>query len=191
MTISVRELMLFGGWAKAQIPRPIGDGASKISDTVFVSTLIRKPSLNFKLYYTEYNYRRGPVIDYDEFGEAYRREPTEEEVSLQARQDIRNLLQENFKRTALIRYVQIWGNGKISKKRFVRAFLGTNKLHEFLSGIIGAYNNSKKVVKISDDEWEIPGFEEIYKNIKRLDETGIQAAKQRAWAKKQSRKSNI
>lgn len=191
MTTSVRELMLFGGWAKVQIHSLTEDGVLTILDTAFVSTLEVKPVLKLKIYYTEDNYRRGVVTDYDEYGETYRRDATDKENYLWVKGEVKNLLQDHFKRSAIIRFVQVWGNGKISKKRFVRAFLGTHKLLESLSGVIGAFNNSKKVVKITEDEWEVPGIDEIYKNVRRLDATGVETVQKRAWANKQQRQSNI
>jgi hypothetical protein len=118
-------------------------------------------------------------MDNNEYEEPFRRKATDDENDLLSRESIKNTLQEHFKRTALIRFSQLWGNGKLSKKIFIRAFSGTSKLRESVSGILAAYNN-KKVFRITDDEWETPGIDDLYKQIKRLDAIGIETAKNHA-----------
>lgn len=170
MTTTEQELTLFGGWAKVQTPLKIEIGVCKHLDIASLSILKQKPTLQIRLYINDSAHH--VVSEYTlekevEDGELYYQHRSTEEIEKISRKNTSELLQDDFKHLAFVRYVELWSESLgMDVKNFKRAVNGTEKVVKSFAGILGSQNG--KTFQKSGQKWELVSIENLYPKIKKL-----------------------
>jgi len=173
MTITKQASTLFGGWAEVQTLPSIGIGVSKPSDTALLSISKKKWTLSIDLYLRDSErslstrYRSDGY--YNEFDWDVESEDFARWDEKQA-EKIKDFLQRNFQRTAFVRYVEAWITG-LNPEGFQRGVLGTQKMVNSFSGMMGACNNH--ALGKSGSKWIIVDETKLYPKIRRMPPEGI------------------
>ena len=85
------------------------------------------------------------------------------------------LLLDHWKRTALLRYFELWGD--VNNAKFLRALMGTDHLRLALNGLIGGLNIQKQVLKHPSGTWYPRDLVRIYPEIPRWPTEGLDTAR--------------
>ena len=191
MITIMRELTLFGGWAKMLTPKEIEIGVSKHLDTVSVSSseIQLKTQLQMRFYIKDAKKPQETsfVYENDINGELVYRVLGKEEISNLSELNISHFLQDKFKKLAFVRYVEIWGERwGVRQDLLLRAIDGTEKMRLAFSGILGNLNSKNKIRKEKDGWKLIDDINDLYPYTKKLPEAGIKRARQVAYEHKQN-----
>jgi hypothetical protein len=117
------------------------------------------------------------------------RELTLTELDEKAWADVGYFLQNNFKYTAFVRYVQTWRESfGLKVGLFRRAVLGTEKLGRSFAGMLGSQNGTALIK--SGQKWEILNENKLYPEIKKMPMAGIENIRAVARARKQKETHN-
>ena len=171
MITTEQESTLFGGWAKVQTPLKIEIGAYRHLGTASLSISKQKPTLQIRLYINdsvrhvvnEYTLEK----DEDDDGELYYQRRPEEEIEKISRKNISELLRDDFKHLAFVRYVELWSESYgMDVKNFKRAVNGTEQVVKSFAGILGSQNG--KTFQKSGQKWELISIENLYPKIRKL-----------------------
>lgn len=179
MIITKPESTLFGGWAKAHTPLKIEFGVSKISDIASVSISKAVQKIRFRLYKNDPKRPKVQVerLEVDDNGKNYYVRLPSSEIEAKAMSNVRDLLIDNFKHAALVRYTEIWAESLgIESRIFIRGVQGTEKLKQSFGGMLGVQNGKGLIKK--EGKWQVKDIEKLYPEIKRLPYEGIARAKE-------------
>ncbi len=190
MTTVEQELTLFGGWAKVLALPQIELGVSRLSDTVSFSISRRIPGIGLRYY--PYDPEKPLITDHawetDQRGDWARREFEEWETEALSETTVADALQEHFKRTAFVRYIDTWGEQLgISPDIFLRGLSGTSKLKPSFSGMLGAMHG--KAVRRINGQWQVTARAELYPSVSKMPEDGMKRMRSIATERKQGKEA--
>ena len=184
------ESTLFGGWARVQTPLRIEPGVFKPLDTASLLISEQEITIGLRLY------QDNPSVPFT-YSSAFEqmhgsksvRELTLTELDEKAWADVGYFLQNNFKYTAFVRYVQTWRESfGLKVGLFRRAVLGTEKLGRSFAGMLGSQNGTALIK--SGQKWEILNENKLYPEIKKMPMAGIENIRAVARARKQKETHN-
>ena len=184
------ESTLFGGWARVQTPLRIEPGVFKPLGTASLLISEQEITIGLRLY------QDNPSVPFT-YSSAFEqmhgsksvRELTLTELDEKAWADVGYFLQNNFKYTAFVRYVQTWRESfGLKVGLFRRAVLGTEKLGRSFAGMLGSQNGTALIK--SGQKWEILNENKLYPEIKKMPMAGIENIRAVARARKQKETHN-
>lgn len=111
----------------------------------------------------------------DYSGERVYRELSEQEIELENIKATQERLIDHFKRTALVRYTEIWGNLSevIDRETFVRGVDGTVALGGLFAAMLGALNKKATVRGAKKNQHKVIDMNQLYPLVKRLSQDTI------------------